>query len=155
MLLLRTQHGSNLYGLAHAGSDEDWFEVHTGKFKTKHNNDHATGLDVVRMSLDRFLTNASVGSHQSLEAMWSRKAEVDLMPWRFNFHPDLGQSHERYLRTVKKFAADPSRKKQRHAWRLKLNLSDLMNYGHFNPTLDPEQREMVEWLVDRKVHPLS
>ena len=155
MLLLRTVSGSVLYGLNHAGSDEDWFEVHTGKFKTTHNNNHATGLDVVRMSLDRFLANASVGSHQSLEAMWSRQAEVDLMPWRFNFHPGLGESYERYLRTIKKFAADPSRKKQRHAWRLKLNLSDLMNEGHFNPTLDAERREMVEWLVDHKVHPLS
>ena len=155
MLLLRVHHGSNLYGLSHANSDDDYFEVYDGKFRTKHNNNHDTGLDVVRMSLDRFMTNASVGSHQSLEAMWSRRAEVDNMPWRLNFHPDMGAAVERYTRTIKKFACDPSRKKQRHAWRLKFNLTDLLNEGMFNPTLDPEQVEMIGWLVDRRVHPLS
>ena len=153
MLLLRTVSGSVLYGLNHAGSDEDWFEVHTGKFKTKHNNDHATGLDVVSMSLDRFLTNASVGSHQSLEAMWSRQAEVDLMPWRFDFSPSPGEVVDRYERTIKKFSLEPSYKKQRHAWRLKFNLTDYLSTGRFDPTLDTEQREHVEWLVQRQVRP--
>lgn len=151
MLLLSTIHGSRLYGLSHSGSDDDSFEVYSGKFNTVHR--HRGKDDTVRMSLDQFLTLAGRGSHQSLEAMWSHRAVVDNMPWRFNFSPSPGDVEDRYTRTIKKFSLDPSYKKQRHAWRLKFNLTDYLSTGRFDPTLDSEQIEHLEWLVQRQVRP--
>ena len=152
-LLLRTIHGSRLYGLHHDGSDYDYFEVHGfDKFHSKQSI--VNGVDTVRVSLDTFIRRASAGSPQALEAMWSRQAEIDLIPWRWSFQPDRSLTENVYTRTIKNFSLSQDRKRQRHAWRLKFNYSDHMNYGQFNPTLDPEVASMIESLVDRFVSPI-
>lgn len=152
MLLLRTIHGSGLYGLAHSGSDVDYFEVHgPGKFKTTHTV--KDGYDLTVMSLDTFMRQSANGRPQALEAMWSGKAEVDLIPWRFNFTPDRATMEDAYTRTIKNFSLSPDRKRRRHAWRLKLNYSDFINYGRFNPTLSSSQIDTINFMTDSYVSP--
>lgn len=151
-LLLRTIHGSRLYGLHHDGSDYDYFEVHGfDKFRSKQSV--VDGVDTLRVSLDTFIRRASAGSPQALEAMWSHKAEVDLIPWRFNFAPDRAVMEDAYIRTIKNFSLSPTRKRRRHGWRLKLNYSDFINYGSFNPTLSSGQIDTINLMTDSYVSP--
>lgn len=145
MELLRTVHGSHLYGLNHAGSDLDYFMVYEGKFKTEQTI--VDGLDSVVMSLDSFLLRASSGSPQSLEAMFSRKAEVDALELREGFRVDSALARQVYSRTIRAFAHGDL-KRQRHAIRLTLNLNDLVESGRFDPALSDEQRAFVLDLSD-------
>jgi hypothetical protein len=151
-LLLRTIHGSRLYGLHHDGSDYDYFEVH-GFDKFRSEQSIVDGVDTLRVSLDTFIRRASAGSPQALEAMWSRQAEVDLIPWRWSFQPDRSLTENLYKRTIKNFSLSPDRKRRRHAWRLNLNYSDFINYGSFNPTLSSDQIDAINLMTDSYVSP--
>lgn len=139
-LLLRTPHGSRLYGLARPDSDEDWFEVYgweKGRSKQKITGDQ----DVIRTSLDSFLWNCNKGVPQYLEAMFSQQCEVNNI--RFitdHFRPDMPKVRETYNRTIKKLwfkgVEEDSMKFKRHAVRLAMNLAHMQKYGRFDPTLD-------------------
>ncbi len=145
VLLFRTVHGSRLYGLHHADSDFDFFEVYGyAKGKAKQN---ITGKDDrTKMSLDRFLNGCHKGVPQFLEAMFSQQADVDEMGFlRSQYFPSMPNVRETYERTIKSFWMEGSHKRKRHAMRLVLNLRSMQECGRFNPTLTPEQREFVEY----------
>ena len=138
-LLLSTPHGSRLYGLAHADSDFDRFEVYGyEKFKPKQK---ITGdQDVTKASLDRFLRYCDKGVPQYLEAMFSQMATVDNMAGiRETYVPNMTNVRDTYKRTIKSFwlngVEEDDFKRRRHAWRLWYNLDEMEKAGRFDPTL--------------------
>ncbi len=148
--VFRTVHGSTLYGLNHPGSDHDVFIVVDGDARTKHAV--RGGEDVTVVSLDRFLTLAQAGSHQSVEALFSPFKEwtVEGLRWRPFIESFRVTGHEvntRYMRTIRAFADHPELKKRRHAARLRLNLDMLNAHGRFNPRLTDDERATVALLA--------
>lgn len=146
-VLFKTVHGSRLYGLNHAGSDEDFYTV-VSKVKTKKakyaKQSIVDGIDSMTMDIGTWLRYCEMGVPQALEAMFSQMAIVDhIGPLRAQYHVGTGV-YERYLRTIKSFALndEDSFKKKRHAVRLSFNLRDIRETGRFNPTLTPMQKEI-------------
>jgi hypothetical protein len=140
--ILETVHGSHLYGLNHSDSDRDFFQVVPGNARTKQTK--LGQIDIVQMSLDRFLENVFKGSHQSCEALFSPLAVVD-PTYRplFNAIRVTGSDvFTRYERTIRSFSHGDA-KKRRHAVRLGFNLSDLAQTGRFNPVLSDNQKMRV------------
>lgn len=155
-LLLSTVHGSRLYGLSHAGSDFDSFEVYGyDKFRPRHSVKGAD--DVTTTSYDRFMVYCERGVPQYLEAMFSRVATTDAMPFnRLSYRPSRTATRERYMRTVKAFWLEgweaESFKKRRHAVRLAVNLRTMEEYGRFNPELTDKE---VNYCNDRANDPYT
>lgn len=152
-VLFKTQHGSRLYGLAHAGSDDDYFTVvtkagntsnHTRKKYAKQSI--VNGVDSNVVDLGTFMVGCYMGVPQYLEAMFSDMTigEDRIADLRRSFRAS-NDSYERYYRTIKSFALseDDGIKKRRHALRLALNLRDIGRYGRFNPTLSLEDKEYI------------
>ena len=142
-LLLRTVHGSRLYGLSHAQSDFDYFEVY-GWTKFRGKQKIADGDDRTRQSYDRFMRYCEKGVPQYLEAMFSTMADVDNFPFnRAWYGIDYVNVRDTYLRTVKSFwmagVEENNFKKKRHSARLALNLTTIYERGRFNPTLTPQE----------------
>jgi hypothetical protein len=146
-LLLRTTHGSRLYGLNHANSDEDWFEVY-GWDKSKSRQKIAGAQDVLRCSLDSFLWNCNRGVPQFLEAMFSTQCEVNEIPFITEaYRPGLDNTRITYKRTIKKLwlkgVEEKKIKFRKHAVRMLLNLNTLEKTGRFNPELTPIEKSVV------------
>jgi hypothetical protein len=150
--LFKTPHGSKLYGLSHANSDDDFFIVtptvrvakdarrNQAKQKFEGNN------DFVFMDFKTFTRLAGEGVPQALETMYSRAAHSDYFEeYRQGyFCSDPGVIH-RYMKTIKSFSMtekDPF-KRRRHALRLALNLEEILYTGRFNPTLTPENASRI------------
>jgi predicted nucleotidyltransferase len=151
-VLFKTVHGSRLYGLSHANSDEDFYTV-VSKVKTKkakYSTHKIVGdVDSVVVDLGTWLRYCEMGVPQALEAMFSNMALVDrLTPLRVHYHVGT-QVYDRYLRTIKSFALNDETdtrvnfKKKRHAMRLALNMYEMRGRGRFNPTLDTGQIDMI------------
>lgn len=154
-VLFKTVHGSRLYGLAHAGSDEDFYTViakpqrdtRFGK-QTKARYAKQTildGEDSVVVDFGTWVEQCKSGVPQALEAMFSDMAVVDnIAEFRKSFRAGSGVA-DRYFRTIKSFSysdRDPFKRK-RHALRLALNLNELGQTGRFNPTLSPEWADYI------------
>lgn len=147
MILLRTIHGSHLYGLNHSNSDIDYYTVVTNK----DNRRKATyakqtildGVDSTVIDLSTFMKQVHAGVPQALEALFSQKAEVDVLTHlRKSYRIDTARAVVTYRRTIKNFSFEDE-KHRRHAVRLCFNLEELIQTGRFNPTLNPTQIEMV------------
>lgn len=151
-VLFKTLHGSHLYGLAHAGSDVDWFTVVTKKDgTTAHTRKKyarqsiVDGVDSNVVDFGTWMVGCANGVPQYLEAMFSPIPEVDrISEFRQSFYVTHG-AYARYMRTIKSFALaeDPSTKRRRHALRLGLNLQSIGRYGRFNPTLSEEDAKYI------------
>ena len=146
-LIFSTPHGSRLYGLHHADSDHDRFEVYGyDKFKPKQK---IVGTDdVVKASLDRFLIYCDKGVPQYLEAMFSQQATVDkIANIRETYVPNMTHVRDTYKRTIKSFwlsgMENDDFKRRRHAWRLWWNLQEMESEARFNPTLAPPCIEFI------------
>ncbi len=154
-LLLRTVHGSRLYGTHHENSDYDYLEVYANKVPSpaKYIKQSIKGTsDVIRMNLSTFSLYACRSSHQILEAMYSEKCEVDLITdYRKSFLINTGTFVPLYMRTIKKFEETQDLKKNRQAVRLALNMREGLYYGKFDPTLDPD---IVKRLLSASVEEL-
>lgn len=145
-MLFRTVHGSRLYGLAHEGSDYDWYTV-VPKVKTakatyaKHKV--VDDLDTVVVDFGTWLKQCSEGVPQALEAMFSQQATHDeLGAFRAGYRVGT-QVFETYYRTIKSFALHEDYKRRRHALRLALNLNEMGRTGRFNPTLSAADAKYV------------
>lgn len=157
-VLFKTVHGSRLYGLAHAGSDDDFYTVVTKKpVDTRYNRQERIKYakhkivgdeDSTVVDFGTFVEMCKSGVPQALEAMFSDMTiGVDrIESFRHSFVCGT-QVYERYFRTIKSFALseDDGIKKRRHALRLALNLKELGERGRFNPTLTPED---AAWITD-------
>ena len=142
---MSTPHGSRLYNLAHANSDNDTFEVWLGR-RTRQSIQGAD--DVLRVSYDDFLKGVAKGVPQFLEALYSPYKTVDRLD-HLNLHPSYWTTVNTYLRTIKSFWRDDPTdprdfKLRRHSARLALNLQEFMEKGRFNPVLDAPGREWCE-----------
>lgn len=165
-LIFSTVHGSHLYGLAHEGSDRDWYEVYEGKSHKLHQS-VTLGDDTVTGTLEAFLIRAASGSHQSVEAIFSQeKVWAPGMEEKWGalvsgFRVTGGDAFAKYERTIKKFCFGDF-KRRRHACRLALNLADLRESGRFNPRLSEsavllcngyakvlEGKDLVKALLDK------
>lgn len=148
MIVLRTIHGSRLYGNASASSDYDYYEVRTD---IKRYRQKITGSDDVhRVPLSVFMHHCQMGVPQALEAMFSEKAEIDLFPaLRSSYRVGEENVHHKFLRTIKAFAlinryeggktAKKLMKRRHSALRLIEYLESMSEYGRFNPTLSETQ----------------
>lgn len=149
-VIFRTVHGSRLYGLANADSDEDYFTItkaaashRSRRIRQKISDD---GLDSLTMDFSSFAKLASEGSPQALEAMFSKQASVsEFESYRAAFRAGGPAVVERYLKTIKSMSLDDRKpfKFRRHALRLSLNLDELTATGRFDPTLSPAQVALV------------
>lgn len=153
-LLLSTPHGSRLYGLHHANSDFDRFEVY-GYDKFKPKQKIVGSDDVVKASLDKFLIYCEKGVPQYLEAMFSQQATVDNMEGiRETYVPNMTNVRATYKRTIKSFwlagVEEDDFKRRRHAWRLWFNLQDLEEDGRFNPTLNEVDASLINLYANEK-----
>lgn len=156
MLLLRTVHGSRLYGLHNENSDYDWYEVHSNEPKLKSTwvQQKIVGQDdTLRIDLSTFMLYADRSAHQTLDAMFSKQCEVNLIEdlcksYRIN----TGTFVPLYNRTIRNFWELPKLKHKRHAVRLTLQLQQGLTYGRFDPTMD---RVHAEGLLDMQVDELG
>lgn len=134
MLILRTLHGSRLYGLAHAASDYDWYEVHD---HARTRQRVAGDQDVTRIGLSEWLAECDKGVPQALEAMFAPPgfADVDrFAAYRAGYRANVGNAADTYTRTIASFmrAGDP--KRVLHSSRLRRDLNELRRHGRFDPT---------------------
>lgn len=151
-IILETIHGSRLYGLSRADSDEDVFRVVARRDKPKVEYTFLpgwTGYDYSEFGLDNFLANVYAGSHQSCEALWSPYATIHptYLPLFRNIRVTGADAFARYRRTIRSFSYGEL-KKRRHAVRLGFDLADLRRYGRFNPVLTPDQHDKVVLLAE-------
>lgn len=155
-VLFKTVHGSRLYGLAHADSDEDFYTVVTKKpvdirfnrqTRSRYAKQKITGAeDSMVVDFGTWVEMCKSGVPQALEAMFSNQPVGDdrISAFRASFRAGP-QCWERYYRTIKSFALaeDDTRKKRRHALRLALNLNEMSKTGRFNPTLSQEDADWI------------
>lgn len=142
MELLKTLHGSRLYGLSTPESDFDWFTV-VSKVRTNRRKYAKQTLkgsqDNNVVDLSTFMLGCEKGVPQYLEAMFSPLDTVNGLPFRSSYRAGT-EALNTYLRTMKSFCMADTYKTRRHAVRLAFNLRDLARYGRFNPVLTSEQR---------------
>jgi hypothetical protein len=138
-VLLKTIHGSKLYGTNHSGSDEDWYYV-TEHGKARHKKvTTATGqeLDVVVIGLSTFNKELEKGTHQALEALFSTQSTY-APGWRTMFDQMTVYSSkvdDTYRRTIRNLSTSDDTKLRRHAVRMTFSLISLRDFGRFDPTL--------------------
>lgn len=153
-VLFQTIHGSKLYGLSHADSDDDYYRITPTRYVTrKLNAKHKiTGdEDVVTVDFASFTKLCQEGSPQALEAMFSRKAVSPFFEsYRKNWFASDPNVVAKYIRTIHSFSLNETEKQEkyrRHALRLSFNLDELVHTGRFNPTLSPQQVRIVKTLA--------
>jgi len=154
-VLFKTIHGSRLYGLNHAGSDDDFYTVVTKKLtdtrigrQTKARYAKQTIVDnedSMVVDFGTWVEMCKSGVPQALEAMFSGMPLEDRIgDFRASWYCG-DQVYQRYFRTIKSFALseDEGIKKRRHALRLALNLNEIGRTGRFNPTLSKEDANYI------------
>lgn len=147
-LLLRTIHGSHLYGLNHASSDVDFYEVWSDDaFRGKAKQSIVGNNDTVKVSLSEFMRQCHKGVPQSLEALYSPVKDVNEIEY---FVKGFKYGHEAvntFMRTIKSFVLDPrgdkDTKYRRHAVRLALELNQMIEKGEFTPALSEVDKGLV------------
>lgn len=160
--LLRTVHGSRLYGLDHEGSDWDWYTVvpqplqHSDTLRPTRvfqelSTDAATGVvtDTMVVGLTTFLSNCAEGVPQALEAMFAPTSTVDLLGgYRAAFRVNPNTMHATYRRSMRDHMLraelmDSPVKVRRHVVRHALNLETALTCGRFSPVLSETERRVV------------
>lgn len=143
--LLRTVHGSHLYGMSHADSDMDWYVVTLEGRKPKQTI--VDWEDTTSVPIGSFLRFLDLGVPQAVEALFSRVAQID--PAWYPYFRSLrvggpaGSMLVKYRQTAVNFANYPGFKQRRHALRLCLNMRELRASGYFNPTLSGSEIDMI------------
>jgi len=149
-LLLKTVHGSLLYGTFGPDSDVDTYEVHL-KGPTRQRKIDSD--DLTRINLDSYTDQVLRGVPQALEALYSPFSWIE-PDWKSYFRglrPDYWETQQTYKRTIRNFARDTRGdhyKRRKHALRLYLNLEEFKHLGFFNPVLTAEERKWIAKLVD-------
>ena len=161
-VLLRTVTGSHLYGLAHSGSDLDYYVVVADNPTVRRRYAHQSivdGVDTTTLDLSTWLHQVEAGVPQACEALMARAPEVDLLP-SFRSAFVLGSGvWARYLQTIKSHAFEdvgtPQHilKRKRHALRYAWNLREMRETGRFNPTLTPHLATLFTNIVKTDSRP--
>ena len=161
-VILRTEHGSHLYGLARPDSDYDYYEIYdflNRKWRPKKQSDQTISgdLDVVRISLDRFTHLCFSGVPQAVEVLFSPpEAWVVEDGWqsvsdqiKTELPDHMPTILETYRRTALNFfysKKDPE-KRRKHAFRLLLNAGELKASGKMHSRLDGDQVDLLNQLT--------
>ena len=144
--LFKTVHGSHLYGLAHAGSDLDYYTVVEkvpSKKKKYARQSVVDRLDSTVLDLPTWLNQCAAGVPQALEAMFSPMPVHSSIEYlRGSYRANTG-CWERFLRTVKSFSLQEDLKSRRHSARLALEFNSMARHGRFNPVLTEQQKSLV------------
>lgn len=155
MLLYRTVVGSRLYGTNRPDSDYDWMEVYSS-MRARPRQVIQGEDDTIKVTLSTFMTLASEGRHQYLEAMFAPKTDVDMFyDMRSHFYPDTAKTVNLYRRTINKFGDHKARKKSKAmqtALRMTYNLEELLQTGKFNPVLDLELASVIPCMSWDEAH---
>lgn len=150
-MIFSTPHGSRLYGLHHDQSDYDTFEVYADDRPMRQRVSGAS--DVTTVGLATFLHYAHSGSHQAVEALYSRQKTYHnpaYAPLIENTVVMPGNGvHEKFLRTIKKFSFGDY-KRRRHAIRLSFLLLGIRKAERPDPTLDPLTVSFVNSLATHR-----
>lgn len=146
-VVLRTIHGSHLYGLAHKDSDLDVYTVVNNRHLRRRAHQKIEGVnDSFIIDLTYFLHLVEEGVPQAAEALFSPIADIDkISSFRHRYKMNTAKAANTYRRTIKNFYAAGDFKRRRHALRLYLNLLDILEYGRFNSRLTPAQ---IVWVND-------
>lgn len=160
-VLVRTEHGSHLYNLAHTDSDYDFYEVYYYPYqyepKRKASQQIINQIDTTRVSLDRFTSLCFKGVPQSLETLFSpEECWSDVhndwyiishnIKTNLKFH--MPEIMDTYHRTSWNFYKDGTDKKIKHAFRLLINASELREACEMNPRLNARQVGELNGLVN-------
>lgn len=159
--LLKTIHGSKLYGLDHAESDDDFYII-TPTVRVARRERHARMInakqtirgkdDTTVMDFASFIKLCGDGVPQSLEAMYSREAESEYFEdyRRGYFCSDPAVIHT-YMRTIKAFSMTEKQpfKRRRHSLRLALNLESILYTGRFDPKLKPAEISKITRFAEK------
>lgn len=139
-LLFRGLIGSRMYGLDHADSDYDYYEVWSEIVESRKAVQTVNETeDVTRVSLSRFLLLAMNGSHQALDAMFTPYVEVDKISALRNGFYAGGNVLSDFDRIIKELVAQQNiPKKRMHAVRIAYNMNELHHTGRYNPVLTPQ-----------------
>lgn len=158
-VLFRTQTGSKLYGLAHSGSDDDYYVITPSKYVAKGfrrysaRQSFAGNEDTVYVDFKSFVAFCEKGSPQNLEVMFSRASVSDYFEdYRTHYFCSSPQVVHTYMKTIKSFSLNNTDKKfktQRHALRLAYNLEEILYTGRFNPTLPPHIAAKITSLAQK------
>lgn len=144
---LVTVHGSHLYGLAHADSDDDMYTV--ADLSMSRAVQGVTGKDDnTIVPLDVFMDACWSGQPKALEALWSPHATTSPMMAEFarTFRVGAGTAQDSFRRTSEHFFRDgkiESMKNRRHALRLAVQLRGIMESGRFNPELNAHTKSLL------------
>ena len=141
-VLFATVHGSYLYGTTHENSDLDFYVVvQKGKNSQKVYDDNT---DVLKVSLEKFLSLVNAGSHQAVEALYSPyKVMNPDNPYSYLINalrPSQSAFMRKSLSAASSFRhrleettdAKKAEKYARHARRLEQSAVDMMDM-HYNP----------------------
>ena len=142
-VLFKTRHGSHLYGLNHAGSDEDFYTVidkPRGRRYKWAKQSIIDNEDSLRVNLPTWLRLCDKGVPQALEAMFAPNPLVDKIPSLRAAYRAGGEARRTYTRTIRNFVEADDFKRRRHAVRLGYNLHDLLRTGRFDPYMNKVQR---------------
>jgi predicted nucleotidyltransferase len=155
-VLLRTVHGSHLYGLANENSDRDIYEVTTTKRTKRKRNIRQTivgKLDKTIVDMSTFMHMVDECVPQALEALWTPVPEIDLISeFRNNYRVNRAKMRDVYIRTALNFAKADDDKRRRHALRLLLNLGTAMEYGKFNPCLSNMDKLIIHATMSKETN---
>ena len=155
-VLFKTIHGSKLYGLNHADSDDDYYVVTPTRYVSRKINAKQTIIgndDVVAIDFKSFVTLAHNGVPQALETMFSRASKSDFFEdYRTNYFASDPAVIHTYMRTIKSFSLSDKHgfKRRRHALRLSLNLEENLYTGRFNPTLSQANALKITRLAEKE-----
>lgn len=135
--LYQVAHGSRLYGLNHADSDVDlwqvWDKLPAGMSGKRNTHDR---VDLMVLSLPHFLDLVHRGAPQALEAMFAPKQPIDML-WHYRraYRANSLVATSVYQSAIHRFEASPVPKVRRHAARLEFDLHHLHAHGRFDPQL--------------------
>jgi hypothetical protein len=161
-VILRTVHGSHLYGLANTDSDYDFYEIFdfiNKRYRPKKETYQqiVDDVDEVRISKERFTNICFKGVPQAVEVLFAppeawvvENGWVDISAQikseLRNHMPDILDT---YRRTALNFfySSKNKEKKRRHAFRLVLNAQELKAAGVMHSRLNNEQVELINELT--------
>lgn len=149
-MILRTLHGSHLYGTATSDSDIDWYEV--GLIGKNRQGVDENKVDTTFLNLTTFTRQVFEGVPQALEALYSPYKVVNptWQPFIGSLRPDYRRTLDTFERTVRNFMGwsydlRPSTEKRRmHAIRLAYERASFAKFGSFDPVLPSWAADMFQ-----------
>ena len=156
-IALATQHGSKLYGMDNAGSDDDWYLVLDDSMSSRRalSKQRKSGDDDrMLISMQQFIELIAEGSHQALEAKFSPFAYKAPVPYEAMINKtipsNVGVGHK-YRSAAKSFMAsgieENSEKKIKHSVRLSADYGDYLAQDKIQPLKTPNQRRIIEQIA--------